>query len=123
LFLNEQDELGNWEIRTNLLAPFKDCEGAWFAEVSPDGKTVVWLRYTRNDNQTIIRSDFMFTRFLNGKWTTPEVLVAGFGEVMLFPQIKDAKLSNKNFVFSDYSGQDYIMPKLDGSGLLQKIEL
>jgi hypothetical protein len=65
----------------------------------------------------------MFTRFLNGKWTTPEVLVAGFGEVMLFPQIKDAKLSNKNFVFSDYSGQDYIMPKLDGSGLLQKIEL
>lgn len=122
LYLTEKNTDGYWGKSSNILPRDKDCQGPWFACISPDGTKIAWLKYTRDDYGHITKGDIMITYRLNhDEWSRPVVLIEDFGIAAAGKQIKSMRLSNNNLALVLWRGQTYLYTSLDKNGTLHQI--
>lgn len=123
LYLTEKDANGYWQKSPNILPRDKDCQGPWFACISPDGMKIAWLKFTRDERGQPLKSDIMIThRQYNNEWTTPTVLIEDYGIAHQGKQIKSMRISNNNLAFALWNGQTYLCTALNGDGILHQIQ-
>lgn len=109
-YILSKDNSGSWK-REEVLPPNDVCLGNYNAAISPDGKTIVYLRNYYKDNY-VQYSEFWITKKVDDKWTTPQLFIAPDTERFIH-SLADFRLSNSNFVIANRDGYAYLKSTLN----------
>lgn len=106
-----------------VILPTNDnCMANWNAGISPNGKTVIYLKNHSSEDKThIAYSEFWITQKVKNEWTTPVLLFKPDDPRMMY-HLADFRLSNTNFVYCDRNGDTYLISTLDGKNERIKLE-
>ncbi|MFK7950307.1 MAG: hypothetical protein AB8G11_22150 [Saprospiraceae bacterium] len=109
-YILSKDKKGNWE-KEDVLPPNDICIGNWNSAISPDGKTIVYIRDYRKDGY-VQYSEFWITKKVDNEWTTPQLFLAPDAERFI-QSIADFRLSNFNFMIANRNGYLYLKSTLE----------
>lgn len=119
-YISKKNDQGVWQKEAILPKDYA-CIANWYAAISPDGKTVVWLRLYRKDDGNIQYSEFWITRKIENKWTLPKVFIST-DEPRFIHSLNHFRLSNNNFAYVNKNGTVFLMPNFDEETELIKLE-
>lgn len=109
-YILSKDNNENWQ-REEVLPPDDICIGSWNSAISPDGKTIIYLKNHRKDGY-VQYSEFWITKKVDKTWTTPQLFLAPDTERFI-QSLADFRLSNSNLIIANRNGYAYLKSTLD----------